>query len=59
MPGHMTGISLNLEWNVNAQHALYREDGRWYHIFSKFSRSTVQCSRVCYLANSKMKCNFE
>jgi 5-methylcytosine-specific restriction enzyme A len=36
MPGHMTGISLNREWHVNAQHALYREDGRWYHILVSF-----------------------
>jgi 5-methylcytosine-specific restriction enzyme A len=22
---------------VNAQHALYREDGRWYHVLQRFS----------------------
>jgi hypothetical protein len=26
-----TGRQLNTEWNVGAQHALYREDGKWYH----------------------------
>ncbi len=25
------GKTLNKEWGVNAEHALYREDGIWYH----------------------------
>jgi 5-methylcytosine-specific restriction protein A len=36
MPDQVTGSSLNREWGVNAQHALYREDGRWYHILERF-----------------------
>ncbi len=31
MPRQVTGRLLNHEWNVNASHALYREDGKWYH----------------------------
>jgi 5-methylcytosine-specific restriction protein A len=27
----ITGKSLNDLWNVGAKHALYREDGKWYH----------------------------
>ena len=31
-----TGRSLNKEWGVNAKHALYRENGRWFHQLTKF-----------------------
>lgn len=31
-----TGKQLNQEWKVNARHALYREDGRWYHLLEQF-----------------------
>lgn len=31
-----TGRSLNKAWGVNAQHALYREDGKWYHHLQQF-----------------------
>jgi 5-methylcytosine-specific restriction protein A len=27
----LTGKLLNKLWNVGAKHALYREDGKWYH----------------------------
>jgi len=27
---------LNHKWGVNAKHALYRDDGRWYHVLEKF-----------------------
>jgi 5-methylcytosine-specific restriction enzyme A len=27
----ITGKLLNLTWHIGARHALYREDGRWYH----------------------------
>jgi len=30
------GRRLNTEWNVGARHALYREDGRWYHHLKRF-----------------------
>ena len=32
----MTGKQLNKKWEVNAKHALYREDGKWYHNLKKF-----------------------
>lgn len=32
----MSGYRLNLLWGVNARHALYREDGRWYHHLERF-----------------------
>jgi 5-methylcytosine-specific restriction protein A len=31
-----SGRVLNKEWNVGAQHALYREDGTWYHFLKHF-----------------------
>ena len=30
------GRDLNRLWNVNARHALYREDGKWYHQLQYF-----------------------
>jgi len=30
------GVDLNRHWRVNARHALYREDGKWYHILKRF-----------------------
>jgi len=32
----ITGELLNREWKVNARHALYRQDGRWYHQLEQF-----------------------
>lgn len=32
----ITGDALNREWKVNARHALYRQDGRWYHLLERF-----------------------
>ena len=32
----LTGRQLNQEWGVGAQHALYREDGKWYHRLGRF-----------------------
>lgn len=32
----ITGKKLNEIWGVNAEHALYREDGKWYHHLTKF-----------------------
>jgi 5-methylcytosine-specific restriction protein A len=31
-----TGEQLNREWEVNASHALYREDGKLYHLLDRF-----------------------
>jgi hypothetical protein len=32
----VTGRELNLRWNVEAQHALYRKNGTWYHLLERF-----------------------
>ncbi|MXY38701.1 MAG: hypothetical protein F4027_09820 [Rhodospirillaceae bacterium] len=32
----LTGKSLNAKWKVGAMHALYREDGKWYHHLKQF-----------------------
>lgn len=32
----LTGRTLNMEWRIGAQHALYREDGTWYHVLTRF-----------------------
>lgn len=32
----ITGKFLNEKWSVNALHALYREDGKWYHHLKLF-----------------------
>jgi 5-methylcytosine-specific restriction protein A len=32
----ITGRGLNAQWNVGARHALYREDGEWYHHLREF-----------------------
>jgi 5-methylcytosine-specific restriction protein A len=36
MAKKITGRKLNEEWGVRAQHALYREDGRWFHLLKRF-----------------------
>jgi hypothetical protein len=32
----VTGRELNLRWKVDAQHALYRKNGTWYHLLERF-----------------------
>ena len=32
----ITGQYLNRKWKVGARHALYRQDGRWYHHLERF-----------------------
>lgn len=32
----VTGRRLNAEWKVGAAHALYRSDGKWYHVLDHF-----------------------
>jgi len=32
----ISGKYLNNLWGVNAKHALYREDGKWYHHLTQF-----------------------
>jgi 5-methylcytosine-specific restriction protein A len=36
MPKNLTGKYLNQLWEVGASHALYREDGKWYHQLRQF-----------------------
>ena len=36
MAKKVTGRKLNEEWSVGAKHALYREDGGWYHLLKRF-----------------------
>ena len=36
LPRRVTGAQLNREWRIGARHALYREDGRWYHLLERF-----------------------
>lgn len=31
-----SGKQLQKKYGINAEHALYREDGKWYHHFKKF-----------------------
>jgi 5-methylcytosine-specific restriction protein A len=32
----ITGKELSKIWNLNVKHALYREDGKWYHHLRRF-----------------------
>lgn len=32
----LTGRVLNKQWEVGARHALYRQDGEWYHVLKRF-----------------------
>ncbi len=34
--GKLTGRELNRKWGIGAQHALYRENGTWYHRLERF-----------------------
>lgn len=34
--GARIGQQLNVLWRVNAKHALYRKDGRWFHQLTNF-----------------------
>jgi len=36
MPRNLTGKLLNKLWCVGAKHAVYREDGKWYHQLINF-----------------------
>jgi hypothetical protein len=36
MPTRVTGRQLNQKWGVGALHALYRQDGTWYHVLERF-----------------------
>lgn len=32
----ITGRELNRKWSIGAQHTLYREDGKWFHVLERF-----------------------
>jgi 5-methylcytosine-specific restriction protein A len=34
--GKMTGKKLKKLWGVDVKHALYREDGKWFHLLNSF-----------------------
>ncbi|MCL5429797.1 MAG: hypothetical protein M1347_08390 [Chloroflexi bacterium] len=36
MGNQITGEQLNKEWEVNAAHALYNHEGKWYHYLERF-----------------------
>jgi 5-methylcytosine-specific restriction enzyme A len=36
MRARVTGRQLNRDWKVGVLHALYREDGTWYHLLERF-----------------------
>jgi 5-methylcytosine-specific restriction enzyme A len=40
----ITGKYLNEAWNVRAKHALYREDGMWYHQLREFPGALFDAS---------------
>jgi hypothetical protein len=40
----ITGRKLNREWNVGAEHSLYRYDGKWYHILVRFPGALFDAS---------------
>ncbi|MDF2985219.1 MAG: endonuclease [Eubacterium sp.] len=55
-----TGKLLNEKWNVNAKHALYREDGKWYHHLTEFPGALFD-KHGYILFNSKneyISCNY-
>ncbi len=32
----LTGAARAKEWGIRVLHALYREDGKWYHVLKRF-----------------------
>lgn len=36
LPRSGSGRELNRKWNVGALHALYRQEGDWYHLLERF-----------------------
>lgn len=36
MAERVTGRRLNARWGVRALHALYHQDGTWYHVLKRF-----------------------
>ncbi len=39
-----TGRELNKRWQVGAKHALYRADGKWYHVLTSFPAALFDAS---------------
>lgn len=54
------GRKLNKEWGVRAKHALYREDGRWYHNLKAFPGALFDAhGYVLFLTeNAYRNCNY-
>lgn len=53
------GRVLNKEWNVNAKHALYREDGKWYHHLTNFPGALFDKNGyiIFYTKDEYLNCN--
>jgi 5-methylcytosine-specific restriction protein A len=51
--GQVTGRDLNKAWGVNAVHALYREDGRWYHQLNGFPGALFDASGYIVFASEQ------
>jgi hypothetical protein len=60
MAKRITGKILNEAWQVGAKHALYREDGKWYHQLRDFpgrclTVTAIFCSqRKMSMRNARM-----
>lgn len=49
--GVAIGRRLNKLWGVNAKHALYREDGRWFHHLKRFPGALFDASGYILFAS--------
>jgi hypothetical protein len=47
------GRDLNREWRIGAMHALYREDGTWYHQLREFPGALIDAKGYILFANEQ------
>ena len=54
------GRTLNQEWHIGAKHALYREDGTWYHRLREFPGALIDAKGYILFANEQdyRRCSF-
>src|SRR6266446_3817438 len=54
------GRDLNQEWRIEARHALYREDGTWYHKLREFPGALIDAKGYILFANEQdyRRCSF-
>ncbi|HEX2696220.1 MAG TPA: HNH endonuclease [Anaerolineales bacterium] len=50
---NLTGEFLNNLWQVGAKHALYREDGKWYHQLNEFPGALFDANGYVVFATKK------